>query len=188
MRRLLRILFKVTAATCLVACAAVIVLWVRSYWVSDVVNLNRIVRKFAPAEMREAGFLYHSTDVSASRGQVLVYWSEFDGDVIDEGWHYESRPPDDVVEPRGISIWARLGFETYDASGGGVATAPIWPIVLATGLLPCAYLISLGRRRRALRKGLCPVCGYDLRATPDRCPECGAVPSTKGARLPRPGG
>lgn len=44
--------------------------------------------------------------------------------------------------------------------------------------LPLAFQLALKLRRRARRKNdLCEVCGYNLIATPERCPECGALSS-----------
>jgi hypothetical protein len=50
----------------------------------------------------------------------------------------------------------------------------------ATGVLPAGWILwmstTLFRRRKRRRNGACTHCGYDLRASPDRCPECGTVP------------
>ena len=58
----------------------------------------------------------------------------------------------------------------WDTGGWGIRL-PYWlPIVV----LALPSIVRLRRRRTTA--GHCPCCGYDLRATPERCPECGAVP------------
>lgn len=51
---------------------------------------------------------------------------------------------------------------------------PIW-FLAVLALLPWAIVWASGAARRRLRtrRGLCADCGYDLRGTPERCPECG---------------
>jgi hypothetical protein len=63
--------------------------------------------------------------------------------------------------------------------GYAVYRIPLWAPTLAFALPPLLLtLIALGRRRRTARrrsKGLCPACGYDLRASTTHCPECGSA-------------
>jgi hypothetical protein len=70
-----------------------------------------------------------------------------------------------------------FGAATATLNGSGVAL-PLWLPTLLTAVAPVGVIASRIRRYRGSRRvGLCPSCGYDLRATPERCPECGDVPA-----------
>jgi hypothetical protein len=61
-----------------------------------------------------------------------------------------------------------------------MVAAPYWFLCLVFACLPAWRAVAERRRlvrERRQRRGLCPRCGYDLRATPGKCPECGQTPA-----------
>ncbi len=73
-----------------------------------------------------------------------------------------------------------LGGGTASGGDGELYQAPISELTFVYALLPLIWLawqvFRKWRRRRADPAAIeCNACGYDMRATPDRCPECGKV-------------
>ena len=58
-----------------------------------------------------------------------------------------------------------------------VVAVPHVLVVVLTAAGPLWWLARARRQRRRNRDGLCRACGYDIRATPGRCPECGETAS-----------
>jgi hypothetical protein len=142
----------------------------------------------------------HQTD----SGRLYTVTSRFgalDLDVTD-GWragtfrplelHSDSILIDHLDAP---SEWSALGFgvnrraQTVGVQGGWSAPSsgtslivPYWSLCVAAPATPAAVARSRMRRWRRRRSGRCVECGYDLRGTPERCPECGAARG--GALIP----
>jgi hypothetical protein len=85
-------------------------------------------------------------------------------------------------------------WHVFDVGEVRMWSVPLWPAALIFGVLPAIHLVRWYHRRRARRadRSICQACGYDLRATPERCPECGTVPARRnrkdGSRMESPNG
>jgi hypothetical protein len=93
---------------------------------------------------------------------------------LSSGWFATSA---DVPVP-GVRRVGFVGavYQAYAGRNGGVSAharslrLPYWIPTLLFGLPPAVTYV---RRRRRRKPGHCRHCGYDLRASPERCPECG---------------
>ena len=70
--------------------------------------------------------------------------------------------------------YLRYGPLSYDPIEWTVVRIPYYLLAAAAAGLPVMAGIRIWRRRSGSRESArCKRCGYDLRASPDRCPECG---------------
>lgn len=185
MRRLLTIITCVSALACLLS----LVSWVVGFfgiascyyfqpygssdqsWGIDATTQRHGVRvivtrmrRFHPEHQGEHGFggnVYAADPTYDIYVHQRKYFRSFAGVV----WWGTTASENDPGPPRGV-VETRLHHEVIVSSGF---------LVLVAAVLPVAWLVIAYRSRRVARQGRCVHCGYDLRATPDRCPECGAA-------------
>jgi hypothetical protein len=196
-------LFTLVALLSLLLCVATMVLWLRSYTVVDQWWLGRFKLTSAgvgnennwtivsfpsfiwidnsqddsypsPLEHNRNGWAINRFTSGRSLsydGPRLRTWLGHKnlGTAAIGGWNY--------VEYGGVKVeLGRLRFGSVVSDRHGCHTrvllVPDWFLVLLTSVFPLYY--TYGKLRRHRRVGLCANCGYDLRGTPDQCPECGS--------------
>lgn len=166
-----RFFFETLAILSLIACVAATALWVRSHWRYDSWTRNFPNATESVTSMEGRLFYFRATAAGVtSTGTITLQGPP-------AGFH--SVPASDDVLDSIVVNHPSGFFSIHRADRLGTQAAimvPHWFVALAAGLLAAGWLF-FGRPWR--RRGYCRECGYDLRATPDRCPECGAVPGKR---------
>ena len=161
---MIRWAFRILADLSLVLCGLVLFLWVRS-----ATDDMAVMIQIPPSRI----FVF-----SIRTGTTVSIWA-FNDDVPNAGFELSDSDVGKSFPLVAMSGVGTLGFALRKLSDGvGMLIAPAWFVFLLSAVAPAVRIIAAvrGRRRRG-SEGLCRNCGYDLRATPERCPECGAVPN-----------
>jgi hypothetical protein len=188
-RRKIHVWLIGTAATfSLLFAVVVVVVWIKSFERID--GFTRTEWRLSATEDE-----WWSTSLQVSDGVVSLKYERdrqpaFVGSFVSPDIPF----PPDRTQPTGVK-WQRapippffmpiarvhwfdrFGIVHYRTLDGWFIAVRLWiPLaVLLLGAMLFSFLTVRGSRPiRRMRRGLCPNCGYDIRATPDQCPECGS--------------
>ncbi|HEV8607350.1 MAG TPA: hypothetical protein VGQ99_18580 [Tepidisphaeraceae bacterium] len=144
----------------LLMCGATVWLWVRSYQGPDYVEYGGKGRMF-----------YKVISGHGTVDFVVILrwpqWEEFRVGRYDAYVYYGTRYSKRLLGFGTEAIWPEYG--------GRYVNVPHWFVVSSFGMMAVIFARKWWRGRRVESIGRCRVCGYDMRATPERCPECGSA-------------
>ncbi len=147
-------------------------LWHRSWHVGDLIQWNRPTMSLGWYSSEGGVRLFVATATPPERLNGDGAWS---WDEDHHGYPHEDKSVAVVAFP-----WAGISIDRCLNGVGGYWSdliLPYWVIVLLAGIPGGTAGWRLWRRRRPALSGVCRSCGYDLRASPGRCPECGTAPA-----------
>jgi hypothetical protein len=160
-------LFTIISALSLVLFAAVVVLWVRSYSTAQYVGWASANQFCGVLSMGGLLRLEHATYGDGPKGWSHMQYATPAGGLWDE-IHARDRGGG-ALRTAGFA-WAAID---YNSDGKRMRRALYLPHCALAVLFLALLLLRVAMRPPRRAAGSCVACGYDLRATPDRCPECG---------------
>jgi hypothetical protein len=151
--------------------------WIRSVWVCDLWEFNR-PRWSIFIETAGGQFRFEH-----SRAYDERHWSptpgfKHDTDKADGPLEDGMRMPGSYQYFRAAHFWLVTGERWGDYHYA--LFLPAWFVCSVFAFPSMLCVLRKIRSRSMVPAGMCAFCGYDLRATPHRCPECG-MPANSGA-------
>lgn len=177
-----RSLFNLASAVSLLLCVTAVFLWAESYSVNDIIGWQTPVGLrggFNRWGLKTIDGLCGVQHINADDGPYTernhvpqpvshgLVWESWTIQAADHSI-YASGPHNAAGFGWGGHEWANYARFTE-----GYVIFPFWIPTGLTGILPGICLFRWRRRKRRLSHGQCISCGYDLRASQERCPECG---------------
>jgi len=191
MRRIVRGVLWIVKGVLLAIALAALFLWPWSYWHEGGIMFTRCLSKNDNVEVYGHFLAFENGKIDHEYWRAKYVAREYGRQIArasSSGWDWRvipRAPAFAIGRSTGWELMRRSSFSKTGPSGsytGGRASASSWALVLVSGAWPATSIVLLmrrTRRRRLARAGCCAKCGYDLRASPDRCPECGALPEVK---------